>query len=297
MNKKLLTLLGLKYNPFGLDLPAEGMLVTGRLEEFFWRVAHALMREGGFALVLGEPGSGKSAALRLLIEYLQKLGDVVVGVLTRPQSALADFYREMGEIFGIDIKPHNRWAGFRTLRHLWQEHIDARLVRPVLLIDEAQQVHPEVLSELRVLSSARLDSRVILSVLLAGDTRLVDMLRRPDLLPLASRIRFRLSLEPASSQELVGYLRHLLVGAGNANLMTPELMQTLADHSHGNLRVLVNMANELLTAAARQELTQLDERLFLQVFTPTPPTTHRPAGAARVPTPPVAVPRAVARRR
>lgn len=296
MNKKLLIQLGLKYNPFGLDLPLEGLLLTRLLEDFFWRVANVLLREGGFALVLGDPGSGKSAALRLLIDYLQRLEEVVVGVLTRPQSGIADFYREMGELFGIDIKPHNRWAGFKNLRNLWQEQIDARLVRPVLLVDEAQQVQPEVLSELRALSSTRLDSRVILGVVLAGDSRLVDLLRRPELVPLASRIRFRLPLEPIGSEELMEYSRHLLSQAGNAKLMTPELMQTLADHSHGNLRLLVNMANELLTAAARQGLTQLDEKLFLSVFNPVPPS--RPTGGARALTPPpVAMPRTIAARR
>lgn len=296
MNKKLLTQMSLKYNPFGLDVPVDGLLLTRFLEDFFWRIAQVLLREGGFALVLGDPGSGKSAALRLLIDYLQKAEDVVVGVLTRPQSGIADFYREMGEVFGIDIKPHNRWAGFKTLRHLWQEQIDTRLIRPVLVIDEAQQVPPEVLCELRVLASTRLDARVILSVVLAGDTRLVELLRRPDLVPLASRIRFRLPLEPVGPAELVAYVHHLLVQAGNASLMTPELIQTLADHSHGNLRLLVNMANELLTAAARQGLTQLDEKLFLTVFNPTPPS--RPVGAARVSSSqPAAVPRAVASRR
>jgi len=297
VNKAQLTQLSLKYNPFGLALPADGLLLTRRLEDFFWRVAHALLREGGFALVLGEPGGGKSVALRLLIEYLEKMGEVVVGVLTRPQSGIADFYREMGELFGIDIKPHNRWAGFKTLRHLWQEQIDTRLMRPVLLVDEAQQVPPEVLSELRVLASGRLDSAAILSVVLAGDTRLVDLLRRPELVPLASRIRLRLSLEAVTPDELVEYLRHLLAQAGNAKLMTPQLMQTLADHAHGNLRLLVNMANELLVAATQMGVCELDEKLFLSVFNPTP-TPPRPARVARPPTPTaVPAPRAVAARR
>lgn len=285
MNKKLLTQFSVKYNPFGLDLPADGFLVTARLEQFFWRVFNTLVRDGWFALILGESGSGKSVALRLLIEYLQQQEDVVVGVLSRPQSGVADFYREMGEIFGIEIKPHNRWAGFKALRQIWQDHIDTRLIRPVLVIDEAQQTHAEVLSELRVLASARLDSRVILSVVLAGDLRLMDLFRQPDLVPLASRIRFRLPLEPAGSEDLLAHLRHLLAQAGNPQLMTPELMQTLADHSHGNLRLLMNMANELLTAAARKGATQMDERLFLDVYDPTKMARPAPPPPALVPRP------------
>jgi len=66
---KLLSLHGLKWNPFSPEVPTEALLVTPRLEHFGWRVEH-LAREGGFALITGEPGLGKSVALRLLAERL-----------------------------------------------------------------------------------------------------------------------------------------------------------------------------------------------------------------------------------
>ena len=69
MNPKLLSLHGLKWNPFSPDVPTEALLVTPRLDHFGWRVEH-LAREGGFALITGEPGLGKSVALRLLAERL-----------------------------------------------------------------------------------------------------------------------------------------------------------------------------------------------------------------------------------
>jgi general secretion pathway protein A len=139
----------------------------------------------------------------------------------------------------------------------------------VLLIDEAQQVAPLVLSELRLLASAHFDSRSLLSVVLAGDQRLNELLRRDELLPLGSRIRARLSLEYASREELLACLKHLLASAGAPALMTPELMHTVCDHAMGNYRALTTMAAELLAAAAAQrELVQLDEKLYLAVFTP-----------------------------
>lgn len=98
----------------------------------------------------------------------------------------------------------------------------------MLLIDEAQEMHPQVLSELRLLSSDQFDSRLLLTVVLAGDGRLPQKLRRDDLLPLGSRIRTRLPLEYAEREELLACLKHLLSSAGNASLMIPELMQTFA---------------------------------------------------------------------
>jgi type II secretory pathway predicted ATPase ExeA len=144
---------------------------------------------------------------------------------------------------------------------------------------------PQVLSELRLLASTRFDSRIILAVVLAGDGRLRDLLRRPELLSLGSRIRTRLALEVAPREQLLATLEHLLDAAGNRKLMTPELMHTLADHALGNLRVLTTMGAELLAAAAQHEITQLDEKLYLEVFAaaarPTPAPRRAAAGRRR----------------
>jgi len=268
MTKKLLALYGLKWNPFAVELPLEALFVTPKIELFCARVEQSLVREGGFALITGDPGAGKSVALRLLAERLGRLPDLTVAALTHPQSRLADFYRELGDLFGVALQPHNRWAGFKTLRDRWLAHLEHTRLRPVLLIDEAQEMLPAVLSELRVLASTHFDSRPLLSVVLAGDSRLTELLRREELLPLGSRLRIRLLLEYATRDELAACLGHLLATAGNAKLLTPELAQTLCDHAMGNYRVLTTMAAELLAAAAQRELPRLDEKLYLELFTP-----------------------------
>ncbi|MDP6946349.1 MAG: ATP-binding protein, partial [Myxococcota bacterium] len=211
--------------------------------------------------------------------------DVTVGALAHPQSNVADFYREMGDIFGVPLKPHNRWGGFKALRATWKAHIESTLVRPVLLVDEAQEMSSAVLSELRLLTSTDFDSRNILSVVLAADQRIKRMLNNEALLPLASRIRTRLALEYATRDELRACIRHLLSSAGNAKLMTPELMDTVCDHAAGNYRVLTTMAADLLAAAAQRESTLLDEKLYFEVFAVprngTPPTRAKSSARRR----------------
>jgi len=279
-NKKLLALYGLKWNPFTPELPAEALLATPRIEDFAWRLEN-LVSDGGFALITGDSGTGKSVALRILAERLGRLRDVAVGVLTRPQSRMGDFYRELGEVFNVQLSPHNRWGGFKLLRERWKAHVESSLLRPVLLIDEAQEMVPGVLSELRLLASANFDSTSYLTAVLCGDHRLGALFRQDELVPLAGRIRTRLVMDYASRAQLHELLLHAMAQAGNRKLMTTELIDTLVEHAAGNYRTLMTMGGELLMAGVAKEAAQLDEKLYFEVY-PPPSGGREVRGAVKV---------------
>ena len=125
------------------------------------------------------------------------------------------------------------------------------------------------------LQRQRVPNWLALTVVLAGDDRLCAQLESPELVPLASRIRTRLRTEALSAADLLKCLQHLLETAGNARLLTPGLQQTLCEHAAGNLRLLLNMANDLLVTACNQNLETLDDKLYLQVFSPEPKPAQR----------------------
>lgn len=266
MNRQQLSHYGLKWNPFAADLPVEGLLATPAIESFCRRIEHHLVRQGGFALVAGDPGNGKSVALRLLASRLGNAEGLTVAVLAHPSSTNPNFYREMTDLFGIATLRSNIWAGFKALRELWLRHLEDTHMRPVLLVDEAQEMTSQVLTELRLLASTEFDSRAILSVVLAGDNRLLAKLRSPELQPVASRIRQRLVMSPSDAGELSRLLDHLLDAAGNPGLMTSGLKETLVAHANGNPRSLTIMADGLLLAGVEQDRDVLDEKLFLEVW-------------------------------
>lgn len=271
-NKQLQAIFGLKWNPFLPSIPVEALWHAPEMDSFLFRIENLVM-DGGFAMMCGDPGLGKSKNLQLLAHRLERLDNVIVGVMERPQSNLGDFYRELGELFGVNLSPANRYGGFTALRKRWKEHIKSTLFRPVLLIDEAQEMMTCSLNELRLLGSSKFDSECLLTVVLCGDTRLPERFRSNSLLGLGSRIRFRRMLEPYEKNDLREYLEHCLEQAGAPQLMSKALMDTLAEHSAGNLRLLNIMAAELLDIGAQQELAQLDEKLFLQIYSRNPRKT------------------------
>ena len=274
MKNKLLSLYGLQFHPFRPDIPVDALFCTPEVDAFCRRVEFTVA-DGGFALITGEPGTGKSVALRLLAHRLGQKPDIVVGTINHPQSRVADFYREIGDLFGIPLQHNNRYNSFKALRQRWAEHTAQTMMRPWLIIDEAQEMLSAVFNEIRILASKDFDSRNLLCVLFAGDQRLPSRFRLPDLLPLGSRIRRRLHFDFAHRDQLCACLDHLLTAAGNPALMTTELKVTLAEHAAGNYRVLMNLCDELLCVAAEREHPRIDEALFFDVFQPPAPKKRR----------------------
>jgi type II secretory pathway predicted ATPase ExeA len=259
---QILSHFGLKWNPFQPDVPVEALWRPAGVEQLCWRLL-AQVHEGGFALIAGPPGTGKSVALRLAARELAHVPDIRVAELLRPQSSIPDFYRELGSLFGVPLKPHNRWAGFQALRETWRTHVDATRLKPVVLVDEAQHLHTSVLEELRILASTHFDSKALLTVVLCGDQRLLDKLTTPDLLPVASRIRTRLLTKPLDPDQLQLFLDHALAQAGGSHIFTADVLSSIAHHAAGNLRAASILAGDLLLAAAQQRLPQVDAKLLL----------------------------------
>lgn len=263
-NLPLHTRFGMKWNPFDGETPPESLWSHDEIDDFILRVQQ-ISRIGGFALITGTPGRGKSAVLRMLKHQLSSGHKIQVSELCRPQSRLRDFYYELGALYGVEMTGANRFGTFQRLREDWQSKIQSRSHRPLLIIDEAQELHPEVLLELRLLASVDLDSRSILTVVLAGDTRLSAMLERPEHQPVRSRIRASLQLRDWDAEQLASFLRHQIKEAGRPDLITPEVIQALCEQSLGSPRILSSLCAECLLQAKQAGRSAIDMDTWLDL--------------------------------
>ena len=173
-NTDIRSLYGLKYNPFLPDLPPEALYDIPGTASFALRV-RSMAEHGGFALITGEPGLGKSKTLQKIAHQLEQIPDLTVGVMQRPpKQAGRLFTGRWGSCSMSTCPPPTAMAASKPCETVGKRHCQSTLLKPVLLIDESQQVSTECLTELRILQSDRFDSKSLLFTILCGDNRLPD---------------------------------------------------------------------------------------------------------------------------
>ena len=198
-----------------------------------------------------------------------------MGVLTRPQASLADFYRELGHLFSVPLSPHNRWASAKVLREKWLHHIDSL---PLSARAPDRRSPGNEPAGLRRAAPARPVPTWTPAPSSPSSwpaiSRLASRLEEPNSCPLPAASAAACAPNPAAPQ-LLECLNHLLKMAGNPKLLSPLAPETLCEHAAGNLRLLMNMANDLLAAACHQEREHIDEKLFFEVFALDPKPTDK----------------------
>jgi general secretion pathway protein A len=210
---------GLAQAPFSIAPDPRYLFMSERHRE---ALAHLLygVRGGGFVLLTGEIGAGKTTVCRCFLERIPKRCNVAY--IFNPKLTVEELLRTICEEFQVPIE--HLGAGAATLK----DHVDALnafLLRMhsigrnnVLIIDEAQNLSPDVLEQLRLLTNLETHERKLLQIILIGQPELRRMLRRPDLEQLAQRVIARYHLRALDMKETAAYVRHRMSVAG---LTTP----------------------------------------------------------------------------
>lgn len=212
------------------------------------------------AVLLAPPGTGKTALLRALVSTLPDARYRVRYVKVTGLSK-RDMCREIAQAVGVAP------AGtFPMLVRRLQEHFETTLdtdgLRPVVILDEAHELRAEVLGMIRLLTNFEMDSRLVLSVILAGQPRLGAMLRRDDLVDVARRMGHLAILRPLSREETRDYVSHrCTIAGGQALPFDQKALDALYEIGRGNLRATDHLALKSLEIAHERDHDTCDASL------------------------------------
>jgi len=247
---------GFHSTPFTCELRVE----EGFVDELFsepLRHLHATVDKRMSAALVAPAGAGKTFLLRALAARLPetryRLNYVKVTDLSK-----RDLCREMARAVGAE--PAGSYPLLvRRLQERFAEHLDTDGRRPVLIIDEAHDMRPEVLSLLRILTNFEMDSRLVVSIVLAGQPGLAKMLRMPILEDVLHRLTHFATLRLLSRQETSRYVEHRCRIAGAATTpFDPGALAALYEIGRGNLRATNQLALKGLEIGHEAECAVVD---------------------------------------
>jgi type II secretory pathway predicted ATPase ExeA len=217
--------------------------------------------EGRFsAALVGPAGVGKTAILRALRDQLPAARYRVHYVKVTSLSK-RDLCRELAAVMGLEPT-----GTYPSLVRKLQAKVEATAftegLRPVLLIDEAHDMRPEVLAIMRIITNFEMDSQLVLSLVLAGQPALLSMLGRDDLQAVRQRIAHCATLRLLSRSESASYIEHRMTSAGSRSLPFDQpAMDAIYEISRGNLRAIDTLARKSLEVAARRGMPAVDQTL------------------------------------
>ena len=206
---------GLNEKPFSITPDPRYLFMSERHGEALAHLVYGVTESGGFMQLTGEVGTGKTTLVRtLLLDRMPSNADVAV--VLNPQLSALEFLQTICEELHVTV-PDGERGSIKALidalnRHLLAAHADGR--RTILVVDEAQNLAPDVLEEVRLLTNLETSKQKLLQIILIGQPELRDLLARTDLRQLAQRITGRYHLEPLSREETARYIEHRLKVAG-----------------------------------------------------------------------------------
>ncbi len=228
---------GLKESPFNVNPDPRYLYLTPNTQEALACLTYGIETRKGFILLTGEVGTGKTTLINKLLEWLHK-ERVFTAFVFNPRLSVSQFFDFMMADFGIPCETRQKGQMLLKLNQWLLDRYQAG-ERAVLVVDEAQNLSPQMLEEIRLLTNLETSTEKLLQIVLAGQPELEQKLNQPDLRQLRQRITLRARTRPLTLEETNGYIQERLriAGAENPDIFSPEAVATVHRYARGIPRV------------------------------------------------------------
>jgi general secretion pathway protein A len=257
---------GLEEEPFSIAVNPRYLFMSSRHRDALAHLLYGVGAGGGFILLTGEVGTGKTTINRCLLEQLPD--DTDIAIILNPTLNSLELLATACDEFAIDYDPAR--LSLKTLtdnlhRFLLDNH--ARDRKTVLLIDEAQHLGIDALEQVRLLTNLETNTQKLLQIILVGQPELSEKLARPELRQLSQRITARYSLAPLTVEETRAYVSHRLQVAGlpvTRELFSPSVITRLHRYTRGIPRLINVVCDRALLGTYGQNKAVIDKTLLKQ---------------------------------
>ncbi len=254
----------LKAKPFELIPNPDFLYMSSTHKKALHYLHYGIKEKAGFMLLTGEVGSGKTTIISDLIKRIEK--NVKLAKIFNTKVNSAQLIAMINDDFGLDVRGKDK---IRLLKELNDYLIDqhAKGNNAVLIIDEAQNLRPELLEEIRMLSNLETDTAKLLQIILVGQPELRDTLSLPELRQLRQRISVNCRISPLTREETEEYILHRLEVAGNRDAVkfADDCMDTIFSYCKGIPRLVNIICNFVMLTAFMEETKTVDSAMVKDI--------------------------------
>ena len=255
---------GLSEPPFSIAVNPRYLFMSPRHRDALAHLLYGVGAGGGFILLTGEVGTGKTTINRCLLEQLPE--DTDIAIILNPALSAVELLASACDELGIDYGGEQHSLKVLTDKlHAFLLANHSRGRKTVLLIDEAQHLDFDVLEQIRLLTNLETNSEKLLQIILIGQPELAQMLARPELRQLNQRIPARYNLEPLNLEETAAYIRHRLQVAGlpaGRELFPPSVVRNIHRRTRGIPRLINLLCDRTLLGAYGKNASRADKGLL-----------------------------------